>query len=832
MKKYVFLFLFLFVFKGASAQNTAKPWAYWWWLGSAVNEKDIHESLVKYADAGFGGLHIIPIYGIKGEESKFIEYLSPRWLQILDYTVKDAKALGLGIDMSLGTGWPYGGPNVSEEHAAKQLKFEKDSDGNLQPKVSLTKQMVKRAAPGGEGLVVDHFSKPGVSAYFERFDKVFDLKNYGVRAFYNDSYEVYGANWTNDFYSEFKKYRGYDFEPFVNILSKKDNFTISERRIKADYLETLSDLLLNNFTKLYTSFAHKYQKLNRNESHGSPANILDLYAASDIPESEFFGSKPYDIPGYRQDPDYEESRFGKPNIAVLKLASSPAHIFNKKLVSSETATWLGNHFKVSLSQIKPIIDESFLGGINHVFFHGVPYTPPAEVFPGWLFYASTNFNFNSHFWGQLPLLNAYIARAQEELQNSQADNDVLLYFPIHDLWHTPDAAIHMIDVHNIEKSGVFTPSFRGVIDKLQSNGVMYDFVSDRQLEYISKANVNRYKALVLPPMEFMPLATLRIIEKLQRKGMKVIFSDKKPTLASGFKDFENNQKVFEKCLTRFSTSTNLIKDLEAADVRIEELSALGLTFIRKIKNDESIYFISNLKNEFKKGTVSLKGTAKSVEVFDALANTRKYVSFTQSAGKVSFDLDLVPGKSTFVVLGNKELIQPAKVESQELQQTVLLSNNWSLEFVSGAPFMPTEKKNIILGSWTELPDSTVQYFSGVGKYSSTFEVPTDAQNKNVKLLLGDVRESAKVVINGVEIGTAWSLPFELDIPQGILKQQNNIEIYVQNLSINRVRYLDKNKVNWQKFYDINMVDINYKPFDSSNWKPVLSGLLGPVSLQY
>ena len=832
MKKYVFLFLILFVFKGASAQNTAKPWAYWWWLGSAVNEKDIHESLVKYADAGFGGLHIIPIYGIKGEESKFIEYLSPRWLQILDYTVKDAKALGLGIDMSLGTGWPYGGPNVSEEHAAKQLKFEKDSDGNLQPKVSLTKQMVKRAAPGGEGLVVDHFSKSGVSAYFERFDKVFDLKNYGVRAFYNDSYEVYGANWTNDFYSEFKKYRGYDFEPFVNILSKKDNFTTSERRIKADYLETLSDLLLNNFTKPYTNFAHKYQKLNRNESHGSPANILDLYAASDIPESEFFGSKPYDIPGYRQDPDYEESRFGKPNIAVLKLASSPAHIFNKKLVSSETATWLGNHFKVSLSQIKPIIDESFLGGINHVFFHGVPYTPPAEAFPGWLFYASTNFNFNSHFWGQLPLLNAYIARAQEVLQNSQADNDVLLYFPIHDLWHMPDAAIHMIDVHNIEKSGVFTPSFRGVIDKLQSNGVMYDFVSDRQLEYIFKANVKRYKALVLPPMEFMPLATLRIIEKLQRKGMKVIFSDKKPALVSGFKDFENNQKVFEKCLTRFSTSTNLIKDLEAADVRIEELSALGLTFIRKIKNEEPIYFISNLKNEFKKGTVSLKGTAKSVEVFDALANTRTYVSFTQSAGKVSFDLDLAPGKSTFVILGNKELIQPAIVETQELQQTILLSNNWNLEFVSGAPFMPTEKKNISLGSWTELPDSTVQYFSGVGKYSSTFEVPTDAQNKNVKLLLGDVRESAKVVINGVEIGTAWSLPFELDIPQGILKQQNMIEIYIQNLSINRVRYLDKNKVNWQKFYDINMVDINYKPFDSSAWEPVLSGLLGPVSLQY
>ena len=58
----VFL-LFLFSNK-LFAQNTAKPWAYWWWPGSAVNKPDLRANLQKYAGAGFGGLHIIPIYGV------------------------------------------------------------------------------------------------------------------------------------------------------------------------------------------------------------------------------------------------------------------------------------------------------------------------------------------------------------------------------------------------------------------------------------------------------------------------------------------------------------------------------------------------------------------------------------------------------------------------------------------------------------------------------------------------------------------------------------------------------------------------------------------------
>ena len=424
--KRIYLLLLLFLPLFATAQksiSTAKPWAYWWWMGSAVNKKGITQNLEDFAGAGFGGMHIIPIYGVKGEEAHFIPYLSPAWLEMLDYTVQEANRLGLGIDMTVGTGWPFGGAHVTEADAAKAFSIKKPTKAGDKYTLEIvpTKQKVKRPAPGGEGWVLDHFNATAIDHYFEPFKKAFSNKNYGVRAFYNDSYEVYGANWTPDFLEKFKILRGYDLGEHLDVLAKDTAITDREKRIWSDYHETLSDILLEDFTKKYVQFSHQFGKIARNESHGSPANILDLYAASDIPESEFFGSKPYDIPLYKQDEDYEIKRFGTPGGLILKLASSAAHISGKKLVSSETATWLGNHFKVSLKQVKPIIDESFVSGINHIFYHGVPYSPPSAPFPGWLFYASTNFNQQSHFWEHLPQLNGYIERCQNLLQNSNRD---------------------------------------------------------------------------------------------------------------------------------------------------------------------------------------------------------------------------------------------------------------------------------------------------------------------------------------------------------------------------------------------------------------------------
>jgi hypothetical protein len=53
---------------------------------------------------------------------------------------------------------------------------------------------------------------------------------------------------------------------------------------------------------------------------------------------------------------------------------------------------------------------------------------------------------------------------------------------------------------------------------------------------------------------------------------------------------------------------------------------------------------------------------------------------------------------------------------------------------------------------------------------------------------------------------------------------------VTSVAANRIRDLDRRKVEWKTFLDINFVNINYKPFDASDWPTTDCGLIGPVRL--
>src|SRR5207248_6956849 len=104
-----------------AVEVTARPWAFWWWMGSEVNPADITRELERYQKAGMGGVHIIPIYGAKGYEKQYIEYLSPRWMAMLKHTITEARRLGMDVDMTLGTGWCFGGPQISDRDANARL---------------------------------------------------------------------------------------------------------------------------------------------------------------------------------------------------------------------------------------------------------------------------------------------------------------------------------------------------------------------------------------------------------------------------------------------------------------------------------------------------------------------------------------------------------------------------------------------------------------------------------------------------------------------------------------------------------------------------------------
>ena len=410
MKRILFLLCFVCCdIVATKAQNwptprpEAKPGTRWWWLGSAVDEENLRWNLSEYARVGIGAVEITPLYGVQGNDKNNIPFLSPQWMQALK-TVEDiGHSLGIEIDMNCGTGWPFGGPHVPLEQAACKAIF-KDTVVNgsaiYTVEIGRTKQKVKRAAPGGEGYVVDHFDREAVRNYLERFEQAFATSGVPYpHTFFNDSYEVYKANWTPTLFDEFQKRRGYDLRQHLpELLGVVDD----GNQVLCDYRETLSDLLLENFTQQWVAWAHKHGVTVRNQAHGSPANLLDLYAAVDIPEIEGFGLSDFGIKGLRTDPGKTRKNFS--DVSMLKYAPSAAHVTGKPLTSSETFTWLTEHFRTSLSQMKPDLDLMFTCGVNHVYFHGSCYTPKDDPWPGWKFYASIDMSPTNSIWRDVPWL--------------------------------------------------------------------------------------------------------------------------------------------------------------------------------------------------------------------------------------------------------------------------------------------------------------------------------------------------------------------------------------------------------------------------------------------
>jgi hypothetical protein len=862
-----------------------RPGVYWWWHGSAVNPDDLTRELERYHAAGVGAVHIIPIYGTKGYESQEIDYLSPRWMAMLRHVIRQANQRDMLVDMTLGTGWCFGGPNVPPEQGSSnaniktfavtagapwQQTFDPKSlaalaafstDGrwiDLRPRVDSLgavqwtpdtgswqvyavlqtsgKQTVKRAAPGGVGPMLNPIYGPAIQHYVERFTQSF-AENPGPvpRAFYHDSYE-YQSNWSPDLLTEFDKRRGYRLESQLPTLAAKapDDHAA---RVASDYCETVSDLIVENFTPVWVAWCRQHGALTRNQAHGSSANLLDLYAQADIPETEMF----------RTDR----------NIFVSKMASSAAHTAGRRLTASETGTWLAEHFNETLGDMKDLVDWLFLSGVNHVFYHGACYSPDEAAWPGWLFYASTEMNPRNSIWRDVPTLNGYIARCQSVLQAGKPDNDVLVYWPIHDVWHASRGlAARGFSIHSpvwFSKQPI-----GGVSDNLWKRGYAFDYISDRQL---SSARVNDgkialpgndYRTVVIPPCDHIPVATLAALMRLAEQGATVIFADRLPQDVPGAGDLEKRRAELNTLLDPLkaqltSTSSDSLKSTDLGNGRIlvgpidAALSAAhvaretmterpGLQFIRRQIPDGFYYFIVNRGKQPIDGWIPLANAAHAAAILDPMTGQTGTAAFRNSKKHTSVYLQLEPGQSLIVrTFAARAADGPAWKYRRAVDKPIDLAGRWHVDFIAGGPTLPKPRDIETLTSWTDWNDAATSRFAGTARYTTTFDAPSPA-SEAWQIDLGDVCQSAKVRLNGRDLGVVFTRPFRVNFVESLKPTGNVLEIEVTNVSANRIRDLDRRGVKWRNFYDANVVSIGYKVFDAANWPLQKSGLLGPVRL--
>lgn len=782
------------------------PGLRWWWLGSAVDKDNLDFQLEEFASKGFGAVEITPLYGVMGNEANDIDYLSPRWMEMLSHCIGKGHSLGLEVDMSNCTGWPFGGPWIGVENAAKTFSFNTDTTEVV---AVPTGQKVKRAAPGGVGFVMDHYSRRALDTYLAPFDRAFESSGCPwPDAFFNDSFEVYGAGWTEELPEAFFNDHGYRIEDHLKAFARNDG-TPESAQVIADYRATLSDLYIRNFVIPWGEWSRSHGVPVRHQAHGSPANLVDVYAAADIPECEAFGQTPFDIKGLYRSGD---TRLNDADPAVFKFASSASHVTGKPLTSCETLTWLTEHFNTSLSLCKPEIDLAFASGVNHVMLHGAPYSPRETAFPGWKFYATINLSpSNPSIWEVAKPLTDYISRCQAFLTQGASDADFLLYFPVHDIWHGQfPTQFMMLDIHKMHLS---MPQFKRDVLDILSMGYDVDYISDALLKGVSVGRDGtllteggtRYKALVLPSQtEHMPQATRDIIDALAAKGAKV--------LSFG--------------------------DLPGCGIRPEpSMCVHGLHMVRRRADDGcTLYFVANLGPD-DVNALRLSCDAEAVELFDPMTGMRGFARSERNAEGTDVSVELPSGASLLVKAFPRK---PRRGSCGDWpyavpEVSVPVDGPWTLDFLRSAPDMPQTHYDLdTLQGWHLLPGGSEN--EAVGVYGTTVRIDREGE---WLLSLGQVRESAVVRINGVEAGTLIAAPFVLRIGRYLHEGDNRIEIEVRNLPANRIAAMDREGKVWRIFKDVNIAAVNsrqvvtYEKINSYGWWPTVpSGLVGPVNLIY
>jgi glycosyl hydrolase family 106( putative alpha-L-rhamnosidase) len=585
--------------------DSARPMTRWWWFGGAVTPEEITRELTLMREAGLRGVELQPVYPVEVDDPKRgihnIRYFSPEWFELLRHTVKETRRLGMQFDSTLGSGWPYGGPFIPVELAARKLQVltqdvvgPRDFSWDFHPllpdqgkivatlavptlpsaeldiehslvvsslrggrwqvpaghwKIMIfvdapTLMQVKRPTLGMEGYVLDHFSHQALDLFLSAVgDRTLEeLKDLGPRPFHSvfcDSLEVEGADWTPNFLKEFRDRRGYDLTPYLPALWMEAGPLAPH--VRYDYHRTLSELLLDNFFRRLAEWSESRGMTARVQAHGAMGDVMQAYGLAHIPEGEHYGR------GDRYLVD----------IAHRRLASSAGHIYQKPVISAETYTWLrAPRFMVTLEMMKAATDAQFLEGINQIVNHGYPYSPPQAGQPGWTFYASTMINHNNIWWRHYVHLARYIQRVSGLLQHGVSVNAVAVYLPLADLYSKLGAGGVHVDEEMERHLGA------GLVLGLRQAGYDFDFIHDDALQRIAKVENGRlvagtgiYSVLIVPKAQLIPPESLDRLVEFAQSGGFLMFVKQIPDLPPGLSDRDSRTRRVRAALNNLWANT-------------------------------------------------------------------------------------------------------------------------------------------------------------------------------------------------------------------------------------------------------------------------------------
>ncbi len=858
----------------AAPPNDARPMVRWWWFGPAVSKDEIAREIREMHEGGIGGFELASVYPLALDDPqkgiRNLRYGSPEMVEMLRYAQQQGRALGMRVDLTLGSGWPFGGPHIPIEQAAgrlkvvaislpleklpemeagdtpvaafvakgtpqhydaataKQIEFPKNvgalpsAAGESQVVLlfisSHTKQTVKRAAVGGEGYVLDHMSPEATETHLRAVGDALlggfnDVPPYAI---FSDSLEVYGSDWTLRLPEEFKKRRGYDLIPHLPELVAGG--TPQAEDVRHDWGVTLSDLVRENYLKPMTEYATAHYTLFRSQTYGVPAATLSDERVPHLPEGE--------------GPQWNSFSF-------TRWTSSANHLFGNNITSAETWTWLHSPaFRATPLDMKAEADRMFVEGVNQIIGHGWPYSPSYATEPGYSLYAAAVFNAHNPWWPVMPDVASYLQRVSWMLRQGEPANDVALLLPEDDAQaEFEPGKVSVTDAMKVKIS-------QGLMKAILNTGHNVDYVDGAAL-----GDLHHHPLLVVPPTHRISLAAAHQLQEYVRGGGKVIFVGATPSMAPGLKDAQDTSKIQDEMKPLVAASVHVESEVDLAaaiertiqpdfDVRGGD-GAIGFLH-RRLKNAD-VYFIANTSAESQTIPLHTSSLYHHAEWWNPENGTR------QAGGKEQA-IVLEPYGSRLLVLSDAaEKGASSQVMMKETGTPIELSH-WSAAFPGsrGSAPLPTRTESGTV--WTE--EDATKFYSGEVRYRTTFKAiaPKRAQHVFLHFTEGKavsdtqgagkngmrawydapIREAAVVYLNGKRVGSLWHPPYELDLAKLITTGENKLEIRIYNTAINELA--------GQPPRDYTALKAKYgdrfQMQDMENLQPIPSGIFGPVQVVY
>ena len=865
----------------------------WWWFGPSVTKPEIERELRKMKEGGIGGVEVQPVYPLLPDDPangiRNIPYLSDEFLDMLRFASQKSKELGMRFDLTLGSGWSFGGARIPITEAAGQLRIERVKvepgvkrvpvpsmipaetllavflgrpngnaigqtaelsnirDGNVflptdpQPGSEVmffisgkSGMQVKRPSVGAEGYVLNHLDKPSVDNYLkntgDRLFQAFDRAHVPYSVFC-DSLEVYNQDWTDDFLTEFQRRRGYDIKPYLPALVGDIGPKTGD--VRYDWGRTITELFNERFMIPMQAWSKTNGTRFRIQGYGIPAASISSNKWADISDGEGAQWKV---------------------VRAARWASSASHIYGRNITSSETWTWLHSpSFRATPLDMKAEADVHFLQGINQLIGHGWGYTPPGVEYPGWRFYAAGAYSEQNPWWIVMPDLAVYLQRLSYLMRQGKPQNDVALYLPNADAYAGFSAGrVHLIDAardHVGEK----------VMPAIFEAGYNLDFFDDAILAdaRISKAVLSLgssdHRVVVLPSVERMPIESLRKLDSFVKSGGIVVATGRKPSVVPGIRTTEKEQAELKQIVDRLFSASNasvkFVPSEEELGATLNSLlqpdaaitpSAKDFGVVHRKTADADIYFVANTSNQTRKVQIAFRAIGEP-EIWDAITGQAVRANvFNGESSRTDIALTFEPYRS-YVVVFTKKSSLPKNVAYSETASTIDLNSDWSVSFGSQPPVQMPK-----LHSWSE--NDATKYFSGTASYEKSVDVPAEflRSGKVIAVDLGEpvelpvqalrngmqtwidppVREAAVIYVNGQRAGSLWCPPYRLDITSRLRPGNNTLRIVVGNTPLNYMA--------GRKLPDYRLLNLRYgerfQPQEMDKIQVLPSGLTGSVRL--